>query len=79
MVHSNIVTATKPSLDIREKILSLLKLSPVPLTATDLRVKLRVLSLRLPEYEILRELRSLREEGLVRLKGGSLDILKSKG
>jgi len=71
MAHPNIVTATKPSLDIREEILSLLKLSPVPLTATDLRVKLRVLSLKLPEYEILRELRSLREEGLVRLEGGS--------
>ena len=71
MVHSNIVTATKPSLDIGEEILSLLKISPVPLTATDLRVKLRVLSLKLPEYEILRELRSLREEGLVRLEGGS--------
>ncbi len=71
MVHSNIVTATKPSLDIGEETLSLLKLSPMPLTATDLRVKLRVLSLKLPEYEILHELRSLREEGLVRLEGGS--------
>jgi very-short-patch-repair endonuclease len=71
MIYSNIVTATNPSFDIREEILSLLKLSPVPLTATDLRVKLRVLLLQLPEYEILRELRSLRKEGLVRLEGGS--------
>jgi len=71
MVHSNIVAATKPSFDIREEILSLLKLSLVPLTATDLRVKLRILSLKLPEYEILRELRSLREESLVRLERGS--------
>ena len=71
MVHSNIVTATKPSLDIGEEILSLLKVSPMPLTATDLRVKLRVLSLKLPEYGILRELRFPREEGMVRLEGGS--------
>jgi len=71
MFHSNIVTATNPSFDIREEILSLLKLSPVALTATDLRVKLHVLSLKLPEYEILHELRFLRKEGLVRLDGGS--------
>lgn len=55
---------------IREKILSLLKASPVPLTATELRVKLRVRSVKLAEYEVLRELRSLREEGLVRLDRG---------
>ncbi|MBL0732038.1 MAG: DUF559 domain-containing protein [Desulfosarcina sp.] len=71
MVYSNIVTATKPSLNIKEEILSFLKISPVPLTASELRIKLRNLSLKLPEYEILSELRSLQEEGLVRIKGGS--------
>jgi hypothetical protein len=49
---------------------ALLKPSPTPLTVTELRVRLRVRAVKLAEYEVLRELRSLREEGLVRLERG---------
>ncbi len=56
---------------ISNEILSLLKASPVSLTATDLSMKFRLLSLKLPEHEILRKLRSLQNEGLVRIEGGS--------
>ncbi len=71
MVYPKIETLINVSANISDEILAFLKNSPKPLTATDLSVKLRVSSQRLPEYEILRELRSLRKEGLVRLEGGS--------
>ena len=44
---------------IREAILTMLKLAATPLTAAELRVRLRVRSLRLAEYEILHALRCL--------------------
>ena len=55
---------------IREAILTILKPATTPLTAAELRVQLRVRSLRLAEYEILHALRCLRSEGSVRLERG---------
>lgn len=55
---------------IQETILALLQSSILPLTATELRVRLRVRAVRLAEYEVLRVLRSLRTEGLVYLEQG---------
>src|SRR5262249_54829523 len=55
---------------IRETILTILKSSSMPLTAAELRVQLRVRSLRLVEHKILYALRCLRSEGLVRLERG---------
>ncbi len=55
---------------IREAILTILKPAATPLTAAELRVRLRVRSLRLAEYEILHALRCLRSEGSVRLERG---------
>jgi hypothetical protein len=55
---------------IREAILTILKPAATPLTAAELRVRLRVRSLRLAEYEILHALRCLRSEGSVRLDRG---------
>ena len=55
---------------MRATLLEFLKLSPIPLTATELCSQLRVRALKVDEYEVLRELRSLREEGLVRLERG---------
>jgi hypothetical protein len=60
---------------IREALLALLKPSPTPLTVTELRVRLRVRAVKLAEYEVLRELRSLREEGLVRLERGRWSVV----
>ena len=71
MIYPNLKNAIQDHVTISDEILSLLKASPVSLTATDLSVKLRLLSLKLPEHEILRELRSLQKEGLVRIEGGS--------
>jgi len=55
---------------VRETILAILKPSSMPLTAAELRVQLRMRSLRLAEYEILHALRCLRSEGLVCLERG---------
>jgi len=55
---------------IREAILTILKPAVTPLTAAELRVRLRVRALRLAEYEILHALRCLRSEGSVRLERG---------
>src|SRR5262249_35553445 len=55
---------------VRETILALLKPVSTPLTATELRVRLRVRALKLAEYEVLHALRCLRAEGLVRLERG---------
>src|SRR2546421_1522798 len=55
---------------IREALLALLKPASTPLTAAELRVRLRVRALRLAEYEVLHALRCLRAEGLVRLERG---------
>jgi len=71
MIYPNQKDAIQNPLTISDEILSLLKASTVSLTATDLSMKLRLLSLRLSEHEILRELRSLQKEGLVRIEGGS--------
>jgi AAA domain len=59
---------------IRDTILSFLKSSPMPLTATELRIQLRVTSIKLAEYEVLRELRSFCQEGLVRLERGRWSV-----
>ena len=71
MIYPNLKNAIQHPVTISDEILSLLKTSPVSLTATDLSMKLRLLSLKLTEHEILRELRSLQKEGLVRIEGGS--------
>src|SRR5712691_3765192 len=55
---------------VRETILALLKPASTPLTATELRVRLRVKALKLAEYEVLHALRCLRAEGSVRLERG---------
>jgi hypothetical protein len=55
---------------VREAIFALLKPASTPLTAAELRVRLRVRALKLAEYEVLHTLRSLRAEGLVRLERG---------
>src|SRR5262249_16042027 len=55
---------------VREAIFALLKPATTPLTATELRVRLRVRALKLAEYEVLHALRSLRAEGLLRLERG---------
>src|SRR6266436_2077951 len=60
---------------IREAILTILKPAATPLTAAELRVQLRVRSLRLAEYEILHALRCLQSEGLVRLELGRWSAL----
>ena len=54
-----------------EVILSILKQSIFPLNNKDIRIKLRNLSHRLSEYEIINELRLLQKDGLVRLEKGS--------
>ena len=59
---------------IRDTILSFLKSSPVPLTAIALRIRLRVRSIKLAEYEVWCELRSIREEGLVLLERGRWSV-----
>jgi hypothetical protein len=51
-------------------ILTLLQSSPLPLTATELRTRLRVRAVRLADYEVVCILRSLRAEGLVCLEQG---------
>jgi hypothetical protein len=71
MIYPNLKNAIQDHVTISDDILSLLKASPVSLTATDLSMKLRLLSLKLPKHEILRELRFLQQEGLVRIEGGS--------
>jgi len=71
MIYPNLKNAIQDHVTISDEILSFLKASPVSLTATDLSMKFRLLSLKLPEHEILRELRSLQKEGLVRIEGGS--------
>lgn len=60
---------------IREAILAILKSASTPLTAAELRVRLRVRALRLAEYEILHALRCLRAEGSVRLERGRWMLL----
>ena len=55
---------------VREAIFALLKPTSTPLTATELRIRLRVKALKLAEYEVLHALRYLRSEGLVRLERG---------
>ena len=55
---------------VREAIFALLKPVSTPLTAAELRVRLRVRDLKLAEYEVLHALRCLRTEGLVRLERG---------
>ena len=55
---------------VREAIFALLKPASTPLTAAELRVRLRGRELKLAEYEVLHALRYLRAEGLVRLERG---------
>ena len=71
MIYPNLKNDIQDQVTISDEILSFLKASTVSLTATDLSMKLRLLSLRLSEHEILCELRSLQKEGLVRIQGGS--------
>ena len=70
MTYPNLKNTIEPPMAISDEIISLLKASLVPLTASELRIRLRNLSLKLPEYEILRKLRALQKEGLVRIEGG---------
>ncbi len=54
----------------KEVILELLKENSVGFTSAELRTRLHTRSLRLAEYEVLKELRTLHSEGTVRLERG---------
>jgi len=58
----------------KDKVLSLLKKTPVALTSRELRTRLRAISLNLPEYEVTRVLRVLQSEQMVRLERGRWNI-----
>ena len=51
-------------------VFDLLKENPIGFTSAELRTRLHARSLRLAEYEALKELRTLQSEGLVRLERG---------
>ncbi len=54
----------------RELVLDLLKENSIGFTSSELRTRLHAKSLRLAEYEVLKELRTLQFEGIVRLERG---------
>lgn len=54
----------------KELVLDLLKENSVGFTSAELRTRLHARSLRLAEYEVLKELRTLHSEGMVRLERG---------
>ena len=51
-------------------VFDLLKENPIGFTSAELRTRLHARSLKLAEYEVLKELRTLQSEGMVRLERG---------